>query len=82
MPLLTPALLHAFQPPSVQDLDLYKDTPVRYLGYANELGESFRPLAPPGFVAATYAVSFGYVFMDMQDKARKEHAVSVAALRC
>ena len=30
-------------PPSV---DVYRDTPVRFLGYANELGESFKPLIP------------------------------------
>ena len=23
-------------------VDLYRDTPVRFLGYANEVGESFR----------------------------------------
>ena len=27
-------------------VDLYRDTPVRFLGYANELGESFKPLIP------------------------------------
>ena len=25
-------------------VDIYRDTPVRYLGYANEVGEAFRAL--------------------------------------
>ena len=32
--------------PSPASVDLYRDTPVRFLGYANELGESFKPLIP------------------------------------
>ena len=31
---------------SPASVDLYRDTPVRFLGYANELGESFKPLIP------------------------------------
>ena len=25
-----------------KEVDIYRDTPVRFLGYANEVGESFR----------------------------------------
>ena len=49
------------------EVDLYRDTPIRYLGYANELGESFRPLYPK-LVAPSYAISFGYVALDTVDK--------------
>ena len=28
------------------EVDIYRDTIVRYLGYSNELGESFRPMIP------------------------------------
>jgi fission process protein 1 len=40
------------------------------LGYANELGESFRPIFPK-FVAPSYVVSFGYVLCDTVDKTIK-----------
>ena len=52
------------------EVDIYRDTPVRYLGYANELGESFRPMAPK-LVVPSYIVSFGYVFADTYSKASK-----------
>ena len=45
------------------EVDLFRDTPVRYLGYANELGEAFRPILPK-FLVPSYFVSFGYVFAD------------------
>ena len=50
-----------------QEVDLYRDTPVRYLGYANELGESFRYVTP-WLVKTSYAVAFAYVFADTYDK--------------
>ena len=50
--------------------DLYRDTPVRYLGYANEVGESFRHLFPR-LVKPSYGVAFAYVFADAADKAKK-----------
>jgi fission process protein 1 len=56
-----------------KEVDIFRDTPVRYLGYANELGESFRVLISPGLVRASYAVAFGYVLMDVVDKAKKTY---------
>ena len=53
-----------------QKVDLYRDTPVRYLGYANEVGESFRYILP-GFVKWSYAISFGYCAADSFDKSSK-----------
>lgn len=51
--------------------DLYRDTWVRYLGYANEVGESFRALVPKALVWATYGVATAYVTADAADKGRK-----------
>ncbi|KAF0709606.1 Aste57867_5831 [Aphanomyces stellatus] len=50
--------------------DIFRDSPVRYLGYANELGESFRPLFPR-FVGPSYAVAIAYVLGDTYDKGLK-----------
>ena len=48
---------------------MYRDTPLRYLGYTNELGEALGPLVPfPWFVASTYVVAIGYVLADTLDK--------------
>ncbi|XP_064621101.1 mitochondrial fission process protein 1-like [Lineus longissimus] len=42
-------------------IDIYKDTSLRYLGYANEVGESFRPLIPVSVVNLSYVIASGYV---------------------
>lgn len=44
--------------------DLLREGAVRLLGYANEVGESFRPLVPRWAVNATYATSSAYVLAD------------------
>ncbi|XP_017085459.1 mitochondrial fission process protein 1 [Drosophila eugracilis] len=51
-----------------KDLDIYRDTFIRYMGYSNEIGESFRPLVPKSLVAATYGMAIGYVCTDTFDK--------------
>jgi hypothetical protein len=43
-----------------------------FAGYANEVGESFRHVAPR-LVAPSYVVAFGYVFADTVDKTWKAH---------
>ncbi|XP_074640733.1 mitochondrial fission process protein 1-like [Tubulanus polymorphus] len=48
--------------------DVFKHTPVRYLGYANEVGEAFRALIPLAAVRASYAVASGYVVADSAHK--------------
>ncbi|NWS06074.1 MTFP1 protein, partial [Motacilla alba] len=63
-----------------QEPDLYRDTWVRYLGYANEVGESFRPLVPVPVVWASYGVATAYVTADAIDKGRKAAAVSATPL--
>ncbi len=54
--------------------DLWRETPLRYLGYANELGESFRSIVPR-FVKPSYGLAFGYVLCDTVDKVYKVHKV-------
>lgn len=47
--------------------DLFRDTPVRLLGYANEVGEAFRPILPR-FVGPSYAIATLYMVADTADK--------------
>ncbi|XP_076044518.1 mitochondrial fission process protein 1 [Oratosquilla oratoria] len=54
-----------------KEVDIYRDTPVRLLGYANEVGEAFRALTSKLFVYSTYGVSSAYVVADTYDKAKK-----------
>lgn len=44
--------------------DRMREGAVRYLGYANECGESFRPLWPRWAVNTTYGVAGAYVVAD------------------
>ena len=53
-----------------KEVDLFRDTPLRYMGYANEVGESFRYMAP-WFVRPSYGIAFAYVFADTYDKSMK-----------
>mmetsp|Transcript_5682 Transcript_5682/g.8358 ORF Transcript_5682/g.8358 Transcript_5682/m.8358 type:complete len:168 (-) Transcript_5682:2562-3065(-) len=43
--------------------NIFRDTPLRYMGYANEIGESFRYQFPK-FVLPSYILAFGYCGMD------------------
>ncbi|KAL5275769.1 MTFP1.2 family protein [Megaselia abdita] len=61
---------------SQNDKDIYRDTYIRYLGYANEVGEAFRPLVHKQIVNLSYGVSISYVLADAFDKATKEHKQS------
>jgi len=60
------------EPGSVEgEVDIYRDSPLRYLGYANECGEAFRPLVPVEVVYFTYFLAISYVLADTVDKGRK-----------
>ena len=59
-------------------VDLYRDTPLRYMGYSNEVGEAFRPIVPR-LVVPSYALAIAYVLADTADKARRARDLSVAA---
>ena len=54
-----------------KEIDIYRDTPLRLLGYANEVGEAFRALVSVKFVIGTYGVASAYVLADTYDKASK-----------
>ncbi|KAJ8711245.1 hypothetical protein PYW07_008487 [Mythimna separata] len=56
-----------------EPVDIWRDTWVRYLGYANEVGESFRPMVSRNVVRGSYAVAFGYTVADTVDKSYKAH---------
>ena len=44
--------------------DRFREMPIRLLGYANEVGEAFRPLVPRAAVNATYVTASAYVLTD------------------
>ena len=46
------------------DRDRFREWPVRLLGYANEVGEAFRPLVPRWVVNISYATAGSYVLTD------------------
>ncbi|XP_046385108.1 mitochondrial fission process protein 1 isoform X2 [Ischnura elegans] len=56
-----------------KETDIFRDTPVRLLGYANEIGEAFRPLVKKLWVHASYGVAITYVAADTFDKSRKTY---------
>ena len=62
--------------PPPASVDLYRDTPVRFLGYANELGESFKPLIPRVAYLGTYGVACAYVAADANDKYERDGDVA------
>ena len=47
--------------------DIWRETPLRFLGYTNEVGESFGVLYPK-YVRPSYGVAFTYVACDTADK--------------
>ena len=55
------------------EVDLYRDTWVRYFGYANEVGEALGPVYRR-VVTPSYGVAFGYVFADTVDKIGKKRS--------
>lgn len=55
--------------------DIFRDTPVRLLGYTNEVGEAFRSLVHVNVVRLSYAVASVYVVADTADKVLKADKV-------
>ncbi|GBP64666.1 Mitochondrial fission process protein 1 [Eumeta japonica] len=51
--------------------DFFRDTWIRYMGYANEVGEAFRGVVPAHVVRKSYYVAFGYVVADTAHKSLK-----------
>ena len=52
--------------------DIWRDTSLRYMGYANEVGESFGVLFP-SYIEPSYGVAYGYVCGDALDKVYKSY---------
>ncbi|XP_048755669.2 mitochondrial fission process protein 1-like [Ostrea edulis] len=51
-----------------EDVDFFRDTPIRYLGYSNEVGEAFRAQVPVRWVHLSYVAASGYVVADAVHK--------------
>jgi len=60
--------------PPAAEVDIYRDTPLRLMGYANEVGEAFRALVHVNWVRLSYGVASAYVLADTNDKAGKTAA--------
>ncbi|XP_023015204.1 mitochondrial fission process protein 1 [Leptinotarsa decemlineata] len=58
-----------------KNLDLYRQTPIRYLGYSNEVGEAFRSIIGRKWVNFSYAVASFYVLADTADKSAKSYKI-------
>mmetsp|Transcript_9990 Transcript_9990/g.17826 ORF Transcript_9990/g.17826 Transcript_9990/m.17826 type:complete len:264 (+) Transcript_9990:174-965(+) len=67
-------LLEENKPADDGEVDIYRDTLLRYAGYANEVGEAFGPIVPPVVVPASYGVAITYVAADTLDKAKKAYS--------
>ena len=52
--------------------NIFRDSPLRYMGYCNEIGESFR-YQFPRFVVPSYILSFGYVGADALTTGYREY---------
>jgi mitochondrial fission process protein 1 len=63
-----------------EDYDIFKDSWLRYLGYTNEVGESFRYQFPK-LVKPSYAIASLYVLSDAIDKAYKHKQLSNSNLK-
>ena len=59
----TPSLDDGKDLKSQDEYNVFRDSLLRYLGYANEVGESFR-YQFPRLVVPSYAVAFGYCLAD------------------
>eukprot|EP00238_Polyblepharides_amylifera_P014944 CAMPEP_0196580006 /NCGR_PEP_ID=MMETSP1081-20130531/26244_1 /TAXON_ID=36882 /ORGANISM="Pyramimonas amylifera, Strain CCMP720" /LENGTH=445 /DNA_ID=CAMNT_0041899755 /DNA_START=286 /DNA_END=1623 /DNA_ORIENTATION=+ len=59
------------------EVDFYRETLIRYLGYSNECGEAFRPLVGDLGANLTYVVAVSYVMADAVDKAKRASKSSV-----
>ncbi|XP_014237221.1 mitochondrial fission process protein 1 [Trichogramma pretiosum] len=53
---------------SNDEIDIFRDTNVRYLGYSNEVGEAFRSIVPKSVVWSSYIAACGYVLADTLHK--------------
>merc|ERR1711966_186299 len=57
------------------EVDIYRESPLRYMGYSNEVGEAFAAFLPGWGVPASYGVAALYVFADTFDKGKRASEV-------
>ena len=65
-------------PGTNEEYNVFRDSLLRYLGYANEVGESFR-YQFPRFVVPSYAVAFSYCLADAVTSGHKAYESSTKA---
>lgn len=53
------------------EVDVFRDTALRYLGYANEFGEAFRTHIPRLMYLGSYGVASTYCLADSIDRGRR-----------
>ena len=74
-PILTPTPKHTkrfkIYATAYKNVDPYRETSLRYMGYANELGEAFTTYLPEWGLPASYCVAASYVMFDTIDKGQK-----------
>src|SRR5210317_1914959 len=72
-PILTPKRAKRFKiyTTAYKNVDPYRETSLRYMGYANELGEAFTSYLPDWGLPASYCVAAFYVMFDTIDKGQK-----------
>ena len=72
-PILTPKHTKRFKvyATAYKNVDPYRETSLRYMGYANELGEAFTSYLPEWGLPASYCVAASYVMFDTIDKGQK-----------
>ena len=56
-----------------KNVDPYRETSLRYIGYANELGEAFTTYLPEWGLPASYCIAASYVMFDTIDKGEKAY---------
>jgi fission process protein 1 len=56
-----------------RNIDPYRESSLRYMGYANEVGEACAPFIPDWGLPASYCVAISYIVFDTIDKAEKAY---------
>lgn len=70
----TPPVVHKkTQQNLIRYVDPYRETSLRYMGYANDLGEAFTPYLPDWGLPASYSIAATYVLFDTIDKGQKAY---------
>ena len=82
LPLSLSLSLFLFMPSTRADVDIFRDSPLRYAGYLNEVGEAFRPLVPEFVVYLSYVAALSYVFADTASKGKAAAELQTGDFGC